>query len=33
MSAGSIFVFTGRKRAMMINYPYKDQLKEIFDER
>lgn len=32
LAAGSLFVYMGRKQAVMINYPDKEELKEIFDE-
>lgn len=31
VSAGSIFVFIGRKRAVLINYPDREELEEIFE--
>jgi cyclase len=32
VAAGSLFVFIGRKRAVLINYPDKDELQEMFVE-
>ncbi len=31
VAAGSLFVFIGRKRAVLINYPDRDELEEIFE--
>lgn len=31
VSAGSIFVYSGKNRGILINYPDKEELKEIFD--
>lgn len=31
LAAGSIFVFHGSRRAVLINYPSKDEIKEIFN--
>lgn len=31
VAAGSLFVFIGRKRAVLINYPDKDELAEMFE--
>ncbi|MBA4320946.1 MAG: imidazole glycerol phosphate synthase subunit HisF [Flavobacterium sp.] len=33
VAAGSMFVFHGQKRAVLINYPSKEEMKEIFVER
>ena len=30
VAAGSLFVFIGRKRAVLINYPDSDELQEMF---
>jgi len=33
VAAGSIFVFHGPRRAVLINYPTKEEMKEIFNDR
>jgi imidazole glycerol-phosphate synthase subunit HisF len=33
VAAGALFVFSGPHKAVMINYPSQEQLREVFNER